>query len=76
MKLRAGDWIEIKSKEEILATLDKNGQLEGLPFMPQMFRYCGKRFKIYKRGQGPPATDHHDALRNPRHDPNSLIAKA
>lgn len=49
MKLRAGDWIEVKSKEEILGTLDKKGQLEGMPFMPQMFRYCGQRFKVYKR---------------------------
>lgn len=49
MKLKAGDWVEIKSKEEILATLDKHGQLEQLPFMPQMFQYCGKRFQVYKR---------------------------
>ena len=48
-KLRAGDWVEIRSKEEILRTLDRRGQLEGLPFMPQMFQYCGKRFKVYKR---------------------------
>lgn len=49
MKLRAGDWIEVKSKEEILRTLDTKGQLEGVPFMPQMFRFCGQRFKVYKR---------------------------
>ncbi|WP_413936203.1 hypothetical protein [Nitrospira sp. BLG_1] len=49
MKLRAGDWVEVKSKEEILATLDKNGRLEEMPFMPQMFEYCGRKFKIYKR---------------------------
>ena len=49
MKLRAGDWVEVRSKEEILATLDKNGRMEGLPFMPQMFQYCGQRFKVYKR---------------------------
>ena len=47
--LRAGDLIEVRSKEEILQTLDKRGRLEGLPFMPQMFQYCGKRFKVYKR---------------------------
>src|SRR5262249_5705288 len=35
--------------EEILATLDKNGCLEQLPFMPQLFRYCGKRFRVVKR---------------------------
>src|SRR5262245_13029134 len=46
---RAGDWVEIRSKEEILRTLDKNAQLEGLPFMPQMFKYCGQRFQVYKR---------------------------
>jgi hypothetical protein len=49
MKLRAGDWVEVRSKEEILRTLDKMGQMEGLPFMPQMFEYCGQRFRIFKR---------------------------
>jgi hypothetical protein len=49
MQLRAGDWVEVRSKEEILRTLDKAGQLEGLPFMPQMFQYCGRRFQVYKR---------------------------
>ncbi|MCK1597309.1 hypothetical protein [Bradyrhizobium sp. 164] len=48
-KLRAGDWVEVRTKEEILSTLDKNGRLDELPFMPQMFKYCGKRFKVYKR---------------------------
>lgn len=48
MRLRAGDWVEVRSQEEILSTLDKKGQLEGLPFMPQMFQYCGKKFEIYK----------------------------
>lgn len=49
MKLRSGDWAEVKSKEEILKTLDKKAQLDGMPFMPQMFQYCGQRFKVYKR---------------------------
>jgi hypothetical protein len=46
--LRASDWVEVRSKEEILETLDAQGQLEGMPFMPQMFQYCGQRFRIYK----------------------------
>jgi hypothetical protein len=46
--LRPDDWIEIRSKEEILATLDDQGRLEGLPFMPEMFQYCGKRYRVYK----------------------------
>jgi len=49
MKLRVGDWVEVRSKEEILGTLDKKGCMEGLPFMPQMFQYCGESFKVYKR---------------------------
>jgi hypothetical protein len=49
LKLRAGDWVQVRSKEEILETLDKNGRLEELPFMPQMFQYCGQRFQVFKR---------------------------
>jgi hypothetical protein len=49
MTLSAGDWVEIRSKDEILATLDKNGRLDGLPFMPQMFKWCGRQFKVQKR---------------------------
>jgi hypothetical protein len=47
--LCTGDWVEVRSKDEILKTLDKNGQLEGLPFMPEMFEYCGKRLRVFKR---------------------------
>src|SRR3954467_14221026 len=49
LDLKAGDWIEVRAKEEILQTLDKDGRLEGLPFMPQMFKYCGKRLRVFKR---------------------------
>lgn len=49
MKLKPGDWVEVKSKEEILSSLDSRGQMEGLPFMPQMFQYCGQKFAVYKR---------------------------
>lgn len=49
LKLKAGDWVEVKSEEEILATLDSRGQLDGLPFMPSMFQYCGRRLRVYKR---------------------------
>ena len=47
--LRVGDWVEVRSKAEILSTLDRNGQLNGLPFMPEMLAFCGKRFQVYKR---------------------------
>jgi hypothetical protein len=47
--LSAGDWVEVRSKEEILRTLDERGQIDGLPFMPQMFQYCGSRLQVSKR---------------------------
>ena len=47
-KLRVGDWVEVRSREEILRTLNANGQLDGMPFMPEMFAFCGKRFQVYK----------------------------
>jgi len=44
-----GDWVEVRSKQEILKTLDRNGQLDKMPFMPEMYALCGKRFRVYKR---------------------------
>src|SRR5215831_4248377 len=48
-KLKVGDWVEVLGKEEILKTLDCNAELDGMPFMPEMFEFCGKRFRVYKR---------------------------
>jgi hypothetical protein len=47
--LCVGDWVEVKSRQEIVSTLDPNSQLDGMPFMPEMFAFCGKRFRVYKR---------------------------
>jgi hypothetical protein len=49
LNLKAGEWVEVRSQEEILATLDSNGRLESLPFMPEMLLYCGKQFRVFKR---------------------------
>jgi hypothetical protein len=45
-RYRAGDLVEVCSKEEILATLDKQGCVDGLPFMPEMLQFCGRRFRV------------------------------
>jgi hypothetical protein len=45
-RYRTGDVVEVRSKDEILATLDQHGALDGLPFMPEMLQYCGQRFRI------------------------------
>lgn len=47
--LKAGDLVRVRSPREILQTLDVNGTLDGLPFMPEMLEFCGKRFPISNR---------------------------
>jgi len=49
LSLCADDWVQVRSKEEILSTLDQNGRLEQMPFMPEMFQFCGKTFRVGKR---------------------------
>ena len=46
--LRVGDVVEVRSEAEILATLDERGELDGLPFMPEMLKYCGRRLTVHK----------------------------
>jgi hypothetical protein len=47
--LRIGELVEVRSVDEILATLDERGRLEALPFMPEMLKYSGRRFRVYRR---------------------------
>jgi hypothetical protein len=47
--LKVGDFVEVRSREEILRTLDEKGTLESMPFMPEMLRFCGRRFRVKKR---------------------------
>jgi hypothetical protein len=48
LDLRAGDWVEVRAAEEIYLTLDDSGCLDAMPFMPEMLKYCGRTFKVYK----------------------------
>jgi len=47
--LKTGDLVEVRSAAEIMASLDGDGQLDGLPFMPEMLAYCGRRLHVSKR---------------------------
>jgi hypothetical protein len=47
--LQPGDEVEVRSLDEILATLDDRGMRDGLPFMPEMAAFCGKRFRTLRR---------------------------
>ena len=47
--LAPGDWVQVKSLEEIRATLDGAGKNRGLVFTPAMRQYCGGTFRVFKR---------------------------
>jgi hypothetical protein len=46
--LRAGEWVEVRPLAEIVETLDERGELDALPFMPEMIRWCGRRLRVMK----------------------------
>ncbi len=48
-KLREGDLVQVKSPEEIRATLDESRKHEGLKFLPPMREHCGKVYRVQKR---------------------------
>lgn len=49
LNLKAGDLVQVRSLDEILATLDDSGCLENMPFMPEMAPYCGRRMRVFRR---------------------------
>lgn len=51
LDLQPGDWIEVKSRKEIEATLDVNGKNRGLLFDPPMLAYCGNKYRVANRLQ-------------------------
>ena len=66
--LRAGDEVVVRAPEEILATLDEDGALGGLPFMPEMARYCGTRFRVARRIEKTCVEGHWSQRRFPAND--------
>lgn len=47
--LRPGDLVEVRSPDEIRGTLDAEGALDHVPFMPEMVDLCGQRFRVLRR---------------------------
>ena len=47
--MRSGDVVRLRQPAEILATLDDQGTLDGVPFMPEMLQYFGRRFTVSTR---------------------------
>ena len=48
-RLRKGQLVEVLSAAEIAATLDQDGTRDGLPFMPEMLAFCGRRMRVHRR---------------------------
>jgi len=55
--------VEVKGPAEILATLDGEGALDALPFMPEMAAYCGRRFTVERRAERICDTVHYTGTR-------------
>lgn len=49
LNLNSGEIVQVKSKEEILATLDQRNRNRGLLFDSEMLRYCGGTYRVLKR---------------------------
>lgn len=49
LRLLQGQAVEVRPAAEILAMLDADFTFEGLPFMPEMLKYCGRRMTVYRR---------------------------
>jgi hypothetical protein len=49
LNLHAGDLVQVMSYGEIRAILDADGTYKGLPFMPEMRKFCGRKVRVSKR---------------------------
>ena len=47
--LKPGDLVRVRSKQQILQTLDVEHRLQGCFFMDEMWQYCGTQHKVLKR---------------------------
>ena len=48
-RLKAGDMVRVKSKEEILRTLNRWNQLNRCSFMEEMWPHCGTKQRVLRR---------------------------
>jgi hypothetical protein len=48
-ELRSGDLVTVRAFPEIALTLDGSGTLNGMPFLPEMLKYCGQTFPVWRR---------------------------
>jgi hypothetical protein len=49
LDLQPGELVQVRSKEEIMATLNKDQRNRGLWFDPEMLPYCGGVYRVLRR---------------------------
>lgn len=49
LNLQPGEWVEVRSFNEISMTLDEKGKCKGLYFMLEMKEFCEKKFRVFKK---------------------------
>jgi hypothetical protein len=49
LNLQPGELVQVRSKNEILATLDRKNRNRGLLFDSEMLRYCGGIYRVLRR---------------------------
>jgi hypothetical protein len=64
--LKPGDLVEVRSAAEVMSSLEGDGKLDGLPFMPEMLAFCGRRLRVSNRA------DNTCALGQPRRIENTV----
>lgn len=47
--LNKGDIVRVRSKDEIVRTLDPFNELKGCAFLPEMEKFCGTKQLVFKR---------------------------
>jgi len=49
LDLKVGEYVRVKSFDQILETLDKNNKNRGMSFDAEMVRCCGKSYRVHSR---------------------------
>ena len=49
LNLQPGEWVEVKSQEEVLATINAQGFNRGMRYDMEMSKYAGNRYRVQMR---------------------------
>ncbi len=51
ISFKSGDFVRVRTREEIDSTLDPFKELKGCAFLPEMYQYCGTQHRVLKSMQ-------------------------